>query len=40
MSGIWLLISALSLSIFLVIMFFSKKNNDNAEVKIYKINFI
>jgi signal transduction histidine kinase/CheY-like chemotaxis protein len=44
MSGIWLPASALSISLFLLIIFFSKKNMANNEVEIYKfmiiINFL
>lgn len=44
MSGMWLPISALTISLFLLIIFFSKKRIDNKEVKIYSymliINFL
>lgn len=36
MSGIWLPVSALTISLFLVIIFYTKKHEDNEEVKIYK----
>lgn len=36
MSGIWLPASALTISLFLFIIFFTKKNISNKEVKIYK----
>ena len=36
MSGMWLPISAVTISLFLVIIFFTKKNINNSEVKIYK----
>jgi len=36
MSGIWLLGSALTISIFLVIIFFTKRNNISKEVILYK----
>lgn len=35
MSGIWIPGSALTISLFLIIVFFTKKNIDNREVKIY-----
>jgi len=35
MSGIWLPASALTINLFLVIIFFTKKNTENKEVKIY-----
>lgn len=35
MSGIWLPASALTISLFLIIIFFTKKNISNKEVKIY-----
>lgn len=44
MSGIWLPSSALTISLFLIIIFFTKTNIENKETKIYKeiniINFI
>lgn len=36
MSGIWLPASALTISLFLIIIFFTKKNVSNKEVKIYE----
>ncbi len=40
MSGVWLPGSALTISIFLTIIFFCKKNINNNEVKIYKLMLI
>ncbi len=40
MSGIWLLIASLTISLFLVIIFFAKKNIENAETKLYSIMLI
>ena len=36
MSGIWLPVSALTISLFLIIIFFTKKNINNIEVNIYR----
>lgn len=36
MSGIWLPVSALTISLFLIIIFFTKKNINNVEVNIYR----
>lgn len=36
MSGMWLPVAALTISIFLIIIFFCKRNYDSKEVKIYK----
>lgn len=40
MSGIWLLIASLTISAFLVIIFFIKKNIKNSETKLYSLMLI
>lgn len=37
MSGIWLLVASLTISLFLIIIFFTKMNNWNQETKLYTI---
>ena len=40
MSGIWLPICAITISLFLLIIFFTKKNFNNKEVKLYMLMII
>ncbi len=40
MSGIWILIAALSISLFLIIIFFCKRNVMNKETKLYSIMLV
>lgn len=40
MSGVWLLIASLTINLFLIILFFSKKYVSNDETKIYSFMLI